>query len=70
MRCPIHQDVETRVEFDKDLNGWTGFCLKCLKHHPKCQHIHYMEQCDQVAGHEGLHKGKGPHGATWDVDPR
>lgn len=55
MQCPVHPEVELRAETDSNRYVFTGFCLKCLKHHPRCTSVHYMEMCNQVLGHEGPH---------------
>ena len=67
MQCPKHPEVELRAEMNG--NDRTGFCLKCLRHYPRCRHMHYMEMCNKVDGHEGLHEGI-HHSTKWDVDPR
>jgi hypothetical protein len=62
MRCPNHPELELRSEFNSESNTYTGFCLKCLKHHPRCTSVRYMDMCNQVAGHAGPHEA---HGTEW-----
>ena len=51
MNCPEHPEVELRRE-----NYETGFCVKCLKHYPMCCATEYMNICEKLKGHEGLHQ--------------
>jgi hypothetical protein len=66
MICPEHPEVTCRDEYDPEL-GYTGFCLKCCKHHLRCMEVHYMEMCTLQRGHADAHISK--LGTMWTVNP-
>ena len=65
MKCPEHPEHECRDEYDPEL-GYTGFCLLCLKHHPKCSATFYMAPCDLPKGHKEPHQSRQGH--QWTVN--
>jgi len=61
MKCPVHTEVDCRVEYH---DGHTAFCPLCLKHYLMCKSTIYMDACRLPLGHDGPHLDR--HGQYWE----
>ena len=64
MKCPEHPEHECRDEYSE--SGYTGFCLLCLKHYPRCSATFYMDPCCLQKDHQEPHHSR--RGQRWTAN--
>lgn len=68
--CPEHPDTELRAEYGPE--GWSGFCLKCVKHYKFCGKNYGTWACMKLKNHQGeehAHYRPGGRTTTWGPVP-